>query len=186
MKSSILFLLALISNSAMSQVSSEKIFTLEKSFNSENILVVHTQTNESCKFVEDSNGYLDFYWLMDGKEKKPVHPMIRSKVQDRVKYLGMDQAVSSFKIRLNDLSEIKHDLEDTTVEVKAEIINGNCEVKSILKLGASAQYRKLSLKRTYCEVESNMLGIPKGCKYLELIGLDTDTGAALKIRFQGK
>nr|BDT28964.1 DUF4833 domain-containing protein [Bacteriovorax sp. HI3] len=163
-----------------------KLFTLEKSLNSENILLIHTQTDESCKFVTNENGYVDFYWLMDGLTKKPVHPMIRSKVQERVAFSGINATRDSFKVKLNDLSEIKHDLEDTNIEALAALKNGNCDVTSVIKLGASANYRKMNLKRTFCEVDKNLLGVPKGCKYLELQGTDADTGEALKVRFKGK
>ena len=168
------------------EVVERKLFTLEKSLNSENILMIHAQTDESCKFVKNANGFVDFYWLMDGLTKKPVHPMIRSKVEERVAFSGINETRDSFKVKLNDLSEIKHDLEDTKIEAVATIVNGNCEVNSIIKLGASSKYRKMNLKRTYCEVDKNLLGVPKGCKFLELQGVDADNGEALKVRFKGK
>lgn len=168
------------------QMIERKLFTLEKSLNSENILLIHTQTDENCKFVAKNGEYVDFYWLMEGKSKKTVHPMIRSKVQERVAFLGINAARDSFKVNLNDLKEIKHDLEDTKIEITSEIQNGKCEVSSILKLGASAKYRKLNLKRTYCEVEKNLLGVPTGCKSLELQGTDADSDEAIRVRFKGK
>lgn len=192
MKSSMLILTSvlLIAQSAFASTTSSvverKLFTLEKSLNSENILFIHTQTDESCKFVANSNGYVDFYWLMDGADKKQVHSMIRSKVQERVKFVGINQARDSFKVKLNDLSEIKHDLESNEIEARAEIINGECVVKSIIQLGASAKYVKLDLQRTFCEVETNMVGIPNGCKYLELAGKNDATGEGAKARFKGK
>lgn len=163
-----------------------KLFTLEKSLNSENILFIHTQTDENCKFVPNSNGYVDFYWLMDGSQKKQVHSMIRSTVQERVKFVGINEARDSFKVKLNDLSEIRHDLESNIIEARAEVINGACVVKSMIQLGASAKYIKLNLQRTYCEVETNMVGIPNGCKYLELAGKNDATGEGTKARFKGK
>lgn len=169
-----------------SPIVERKLFTLEKSLNSENILFIHAQTDESCKFVPNANGYVDFYWLMDGSLKKQVHPMIRSKVQERVKFVGINEARDSFKVKLNDLSEIRHDLESNEIEARAQIINGECVVKSIIQLGASAKYIKLDLQRTYCEVEKNMVGIPNGCKFLELAGKNDATGAGSKVRFKGK
>ena len=164
----------------------KKLFTIEKSYNSENILLIHSQVDRDCRFVSNTNGFLDFYWLMNGTTKKTVNEMIRSKVQERVKFVGIASAHTSFKIRLNDLTEIQHDLEDNTLEVSSEINNGKCETKSIIKLGPSAQYRKLNLKRTFCEVKTNMVGVPSGCKYLELQGVDADNGTKLTVRFKGK
>lgn len=188
MKLSILILSTLfISNTSLANLGFEqKLFTLEKSVNSENILVVHTQTDTECKFVSKEHGYVDFYWLMNGSEKKEIHPMIRKKIEERVKFVGIDESRSSFKMKLNELREINHDLEDIILETKAEFNNGSCEVKSILKLGASANYSLLNLKRTYCRVDKNLVGVPKGCKFLDLQGLNESDGSALKIRFNEK
>lgn len=172
-------------NALAGQSIERKLFTLEKSLNSENILNIHAQTDENCKFVSNANGYVDFYWLMDGTNTKQVHPMIRTKVQERVQFIGINEARDSFKVRLNDLSEIRHDLESNTIEARAEIVNGTCTVNSIIQLGASAKYKKLNLKRTYCEVNS-VFGIPNGCKFLELAGTDNATGEGIKARFKGK
>ncbi len=192
MKATLLFTTALIMSQVMIQSAfsaesvQKKLFTLEKSMNSENILLIHTQTDENCKFVPNHNGYVDFYWLMDGVTRKEVHPTIRSKVAERVKFVGISEDKSSFTVKLNDLSELRTDLEDNKIDVVAQIANGNCEVKSIIKLGASAKYRKMALNSTFCEVDRNFVGVPKGCKYLDLKGKDADTNEALSVRFKGK
>lgn len=162
-----------------------RLFTIEKSLNSENILVINTFTNDKCQFVSGPNGPVDFYWLMDKKSKKEVHPMIRSNVQERVQFLKFQPNNDSFLIRLNDLSEIKHDLQSSNVEIKAEIIGGDCVVKSIITLGASAKYRKMNLEKTYCEVKTNLLKVPTGCHYLELQGREVDTDLPIKVRYKG-
>jgi len=188
MKTSMLVLASafLLTQTAFAGQSIErKLFTLEKSLNSENTLNIHTQTDENCKFVTSANGYVNFYWLMDRTTAKEVHPMIRTKVQERVQFIGINKKRDSFKVRLNDLSEIKHDLESNIIEARAEIVNGKCIVNSIIELGASSKYKKLNLQRTYCEVNSFM-GVPNGCKYLELAGRDNATGEGLKARFKGK
>ena len=112
--------------------------------------------------------------------------MIRSKVAERVKFVAISDDKTSFIVKLNDLSELRTDLEDNKIEVKSEIVSGNCEVSSVIKLGASAKYKKLNLKRTYCEVDKNFVGVPKGCKYLDLKGVDADTNEVLSVRFKGK
>lgn len=188
MKTSMLILAStfLLSQATFAGQSIErKLFSLEKSVNSENILNIHTQTDQNCKFVTNANGYVDFYWLMDGKTAKEVHPMIRTKVQERVQFIGINEKRDSFKVRLNDLSEIRHDLESNIIEVRAEIVNGQCKVNSIIELGASAKYKKLNLQRTFCDVNSFM-GVPNGCKNLELAGKDNATGEGLKVQFKGK
>lgn len=164
----------------------KKLFIMEKNYNAENLLVINTHINDSCKFVAENNEYMDFYWLMDGKTRKEIHPMIRGKIEEKVKFTGINKLQDSFKVRMSDLNELKHDLEDTTMEVTSAIINGACKVKSIIKLGPSAKYRKLNLKRTYCEVSTNFIGVPTGCKFLDLQGSDADTGEPLKVRFFSK
>lgn len=165
----------------------KKLFTLEKSYNPENILVIHTQVDESCTFgTSPSNEYVDFYWLMNGRERKEVHPTIRSQVKGRVSFDGINTKKDSFNVDLNDLKEISHDLESTTIEVRSSIEGNQCQVESLIKLGPSGNYRTLNLKRTYCEVKTNMLGIPSGCKFVDLEGVDADTGEAIKVRFKEK
>ncbi|MBC7540216.1 MAG: hypothetical protein H7281_15430 [Bacteriovorax sp.] len=161
----------------------KKLFTMEKNYHADNIMVINTLTDDSCKFVSKNNEYLDFYWLMDRATRKEINPVIRSQIQERVKFSSINNERNSYKIRLSDLSELNHDLEDTAMEVSSAVINGKCQVKSVLKLGPSGKYRKLNLKRTYCEVTTNLVGIPNGCKFLDLQGNDADTDEIIKIRF---
>lgn len=164
----------------------QNLFTMEKSYNPENIMVIHTNTDKDCKFINGKKDLIDFYWLMNGKERKPVHSMIRSGVEERVQVTQVSSQRDQFKVKLNDLSEVKHDLEDPSLEVISEYRDGECQVKSILTLGASHKYRKVDITRTYCEVTSNFLGIPNGCKYLDLEGEDIDSGEAISVRFKKK
>ena len=183
----VIIALVLSSHTALAaRLTERKLFTLEKSLNSENVLNIHTFTDDNCKFVDDSNGQVDFYWLLDKHNKKEVHPMIRSQVQERVKSLGLNSTKDSFKVRLNDLSEINHDLENNNIEVAAEIVAGICTVKSIIKLGASSKYKKITIEKIFCNVEKNFLGVPSGCTYLELQGKELDTLEIVKVIYKGK
>ena len=177
----------IVTHSAYAQGPVEKrLFTMRKSYNPTNILIVNSQTDEDCKFVRKNKEYIDLYWLMDGKNRKEINPMIRSEIQNKVQFKGINSKKDSFKVKLNDLRDLKHDLEDTTIEVSSEIINGNCNTKSVLKLGSSSKYRKLNLKKTFCEVTTNLIGVPNGCAYVELQGVDADSGEKLKVRFNSK
>ncbi len=179
-----LFLFVVSSANALVE---KRLFSLEKNYNPENILVIHTQVDNECRFgVSRNNEYVDFYWLMNGTERKEVHPTIRSQVKNRVSFDGINVNKDSFNIDLNDLKEISHDLESTTIEVRSSIEGGQCQVESLIKLGPTGKYRTLNLKRTYCEVKTNALGIPKGCKFIDLEGVDADNGKAIKVRFKEK
>lgn len=171
---------------AIQAAEEKRLFTLEKSYNPENILVIHTQTDNNCNFTTKNGEFLDFYWLMDGTTRKEVHPTIRSQVKGRVSFEGINDRKNSFTVRFNDLNELKHDLEDTTIEIASSFSEGKCKVESIITLGASANHRRLNLTRTYCEVKTNALGIPNGCKFVELEGRDADNNEALKVRFVEK
>jgi hypothetical protein len=164
----------------------QRLFTIEKNYNPENVLIIKTQTDDNCKFVKTQDQYLGFYWLMGGTVKKEIHSLILSQIKEKVKFVGINENDDSFKVKMNDLNDLKNDLEDISLETSSAFINGNCKVKTILKLGPSAKYRKLNLKRTYCEVSKNLIGIPNGCKFLELSGTDDDTGENLKVRFNKK
>lgn len=187
-----LFVVALAFTSALANAQVErKLFSMEKNYNPENVLVIHTQTDKDCRFVTSpkntEGNYVEFYWLMNyGAEKKEIHSMIRSEVKGRISFLGINAKKDSFKIRLNDLSELRHDLPDPTMEVISEVSQGKCSVKSIIHLGASGNYRKLSLKRTFCDVSKNMVGVPNGCSYLYLEGNDADTGEKISVKFKKK
>lgn len=178
--------LVLAQNAFAGNAIEKRLFTMDKSYNPENILVISTQTDENCKFLNKNAEYLDFYWLMDRTTRKEVHPTILKQIKEKVKFSGINNRRDSFKVQMNDLSELRHDLEEASMEVSSAIINGNCSIKSVIKLGPSASYRKLNLKRTYCEVTTNMIGIPNGCKFIELEGNDADTNEKLKVRFYSK
>lgn len=159
---------------------------MEKSYNSENIMVIHTRTDDECKFPEKKKDMIDFYWLINGKNRKPVHSMIRSGVEERIQVNGISSKGDFFKVQLTDLSEVKHDLADPVLEIKSEISEGECEVKAILTLGSSHKYRKINLQKTYCEVTTNFMGIPNGCKFLELQGVDIDNGESVSVIYKKK
>lgn len=184
--------LSLSSLSAFAQFAGEKrLFTMEKNYNAENVMIIHAQTDNNCKFVVSSKNneknYMEFYWVLNnGKARKEVHPMIRGEIKKRVSFEGINGTRDSFRLGLNDMKEVRHDLSDTTMEVASEIEGGKCVVKSIMTLGASQKYRKIDLNRVYCEVTTNLVGIPNGCKFLDVEGTDIQTGAKVKARYLKK
>lgn len=191
MKKFIALTLILGSFNAFATSGEKALFTMEKDHNEENIMMIHAQTDNNCKFITSTKNseknYMEFYWLMNnGKSKKEIHPMIRSTIKERVQFLGMNNTRDSFKIKLNDLTELRHDLSDTTMEITSEIINGECQVKSILTLGASGRYRRIDLDKTFCKVSKNFLGVPNGCRSLDIIGKDIQTDEEVKVTFKAR
>jgi hypothetical protein len=185
-----LLVLSLMTVSAFAQME-RKLFVVEKNFNPENVLIVHSQTDKDCKFIPSpknaEGNFVEFYWSMNlGRETKEISSTIRGEIKNRFKFLGINPRRDSFRMKLNDLTELQHDLNETSIEVQSEIQNGKCNVKSLLMLGASGKYRKLSLKRIYCDVSKNLLGIPNGCNFISLEGQDADNGEQISIRFKNK
>jgi hypothetical protein len=168
-----------------------KLFTMEKNHNPGNVMMIHTQTDLDCKFVtckkNNENNHLEFYWIMGlENSNKEVHPLIRDEIKKRVTFAGINSSRDAFRVTLNDLKELRHDLTDTTMEIISEVNQGKCEVRSILTLGASGNYKKMDLERTYCEVSKNFIGLPNGCNTLLLEGKDLVNGEILKVTFKKK
>lgn len=161
-----------------------QLFLMEKSHNQENIMVIHTSINDACQFVGDK--LIDYYWMMDGKKEKRVHPMIKYKIKERLKFDELSADKKSFKVQMSDLSEVMHDLDDINIKVFSDQTDGSCRVHAILKLGPSKDYKEMILDRTFCEVKKNLVGIPTGCKNLELIGKDSKTGEEIRVKFPGR
>ncbi|MBY0412567.1 MAG: hypothetical protein K2Q18_00305 [Bdellovibrionales bacterium] len=188
MKARIIFLSLLLSQSliaAENVVVKNNLFVLEKTYNPQNTLQIHALTDQNCKFVANENGYIDYYWHMNVNDSKkyftkPVDWMIRSSVDKRLKYLGINSARDSYKIKLTDLTELNHDLEDTTAEITSQIQQGQCISKAVLKLGPSGKYRKMRISKIHCAVTKSLIGLPDGCSKLTVSGSDADTNEKLK------
>lgn len=106
--------------------------------------------------------------------------MIRTKTNERLKITAINSTKDNYKLALTDLSELKHDLQDTTVDVVAQIQEGKCLSKAIIKLGPSGNYRKMSLSKIHCTASKNFVGVPDGCKKITLSGSDADSNEKLK------
>lgn len=177
----------LIFASSMTCFGAERtLFTIEKSYNNSNIIVVNVQLNRDCRFVKTENGLLDYYWLMNRSLKKEIHPLIRSTVASRLTLVSSNGLLNSFKLRLNDLTEVSHDIADPTLEVSSELVNGQCRVRSVMTLGHSQKYRRIDLDRIYGEVDKNLMGVPSTLKYIDLDGKDVDNNESIRVRYRAK
>ena len=163
-----------------------KLFLMTKSYNPQNIMVINASLDEDCKFVSSNDQYLSFYWLMDGKTRKPVNSLIIDNIYERFQFNGVNDNATSFSSTLGDLKELKHDLNDPSITVTSMRSGDTCKVRSVLQLGPKDNNRKLSLEKIYCDVSKNIVGIPNGCKYLELKGTDVETGDSLTARYNKK
>lgn len=166
----------------------EKLFIMEKSHNPENVMIIEVMLNKKCEFETYEDGsLLNFYWLMeDGKYTKNIHPLIRHGIAKRVEFRDKEKTKTSFKVALNDLKELRHDLPDSSLKVSSLKEKERCSVQSVLELGPSKGNKKINLTRTFCKVETNFLGIPVGCKFIELEGKSVSSGNQLQAKFRAK
>ncbi len=175
---------------AVSAFQEVRLFTVEKSKNPQNILVVYTQADSQCRIepvVSGGKPYLfDFYWLMDGTRYKPTHPLIKKYARRRFVAQKRFQNHDGFRVRLADLKELDHDLpsEMVTVTLHRSSQDG-CDARVLLPLGPSAGGRTLEIQSIYSKART-FLGIPIGVHYIELRGRDADNQEPLTVRFNSK
>lgn len=161
------------------------IFTVEKSENPQNILIAFTKIDSDCRFESNpdrpSEPVFDFYWKMDRTRYKPVHPLIKNGIRDRLALIapGSDQR-RKFSVKIGDLSELKHDLSKAELDVEAVSPSPHiCEVRSLIKLGESDHGRTLLLSTLH--IESKKVFFPPFRKVVSvtLNGNDSETGEKL-------
>jgi hypothetical protein len=158
------------------------IFIFEKNENPENIMVVYSKLDENCQFQAEKakpdapESLLHYYWLMDGKNYKPVHPMILSGIEKRLEVKGSAHA---FTVELTDLKEVKNDLPDALFKVKADKSGKTCQVQALITLGPSEKNRVLKVSRIKTESKKTFAPPFRKLESVTLIG--TAQGSSEKI-----
>lgn len=180
----------------------QPVLIFEKNENPQNILVVYTKLNEDCRFIADpsepSLPVFDFYWLMDRTRYKPVHPLIKSGIHDHLRLetppvlrpaKNDDKKVpvwDSLSARIQILDELKHDLEEPRVTVKAVKREGACTVQALMKLGPSDQNRTIALESIYSESRKVLWPPFRQVVSVTLTGTDVASGEKVKRTYLAK
>lgn len=166
----------------------KKLFTMKKSYNPENTMVIYAQVDENCDFKPFPGGsYINYYWLMNRKTRKKVHPLIAKGIEQRVEFnTGGTTPKRAFKASLNDLNEVDHDLPNTSINVISLKENDHCEAQALIGLGKSEGGKEIDLVTTYCEVHTNLFGVPTGCDSLQLQGTQPGSGKRISVKFDKK
>lgn len=143
-------------------------------------MVVHTDVDQNCIPQLDPKTrkpIVDFYWLMDGKTFKPVNPLIKNGIRDRIQALSSLDRTNIFFIDLLDLSEVKIDLPESqlTVEVFKNTL-GHCEARSTIELGKSDENITLLLHTIYVEAKRTLNPFSPKVNSITLKGIDLTTG----------
>jgi len=167
----------------------QKLFFFEKSYNPNNIMIVHSMVDGSCSFIPDpldsGKPLIDFYWMMDRMKRKTPHALIKKNVRARLVFESFKADKRSFRVMLSDLKELDHDLPDSTFDISVSGQTETCTSKVHIKLGKSYGDQIMELMSVYSEVKT-CLGIPCGVKFVELRGRNADTGKDLVARYMAR
>jgi hypothetical protein len=184
----LILLLALSRNSSALEVTDiseigphHRILTLEKNENPENVLAVYTQVDSSCRVGKKNSTassdipHFGFYWLMNRMNYKPVHPLIRQGIAQRITVLPEANS-SSFHVKLEDLKEMKTDLEDLRLNVIARLEGARCKVGAFMNLGPSDHHAKMKLELIDSQSKKTILPPFRKVLSVTLKGVLTATG----------
>ena len=166
-----------------------RVITVEKSINSENIMVVYTKVDSQCRFLTDpaerDQPVFDFYWLMNRQSYKPVHKLIKGEVRKRMEFqIDPSDRHNSFYVNLNDMKEVRHDLKDNRLNVRSEMVDGKCQVNATMTLGPSAGNAKIYLNKVYSEAKKGL--IMPSLVSITLSGKDVNSGKNVSKTYQAK
>lgn len=132
------------------------ILTVGKNVHPQNLMVVYTKVDRSGRFLkkpgDPERPVFDFYWLMDGKNYKPVNGMIKSEIGKRLEYQsGSANRANHFVVNVNDLKEVQCDIKEPRIDVYAKGGGGAADVEAQMNLGPSDGNMRIRLSSIYTE-----------------------------------
>jgi len=163
-----------------------RIFIYEKNENSQNTMTLYTKLDSNCE-LKTSKGRptFDFYWLMDRKKYKPVHPLIKKGVYGRLQ-VGTLLTPKTFEVELSDLKEVDTDLKTAQVLVESQKDGDVCSVVASMTLGESDQNAAIHLDTIYVEVKKGLNPFSRKLIAVTLKGTDAKTGQKIERRYKGQ
>jgi hypothetical protein len=130
------------------------ILTISKNIHPQNLMVVYTKVDATGHFVPapetPHQPLLDFYWLMDGRNYKPVNALIKSEIRKRLQPNAADRA-NHFVINVNDLKEVNSDIKQPTLDIYVGGTGGDREVEAQMNLGPSDGNMRIRVSSIYTE-----------------------------------
>lgn len=134
----------------------QPILIVEKNVHPRNLMVVYTKEDANGRFLMDqadqNRPVLDFYWLMDGKNYKPVNGMIKKEIGKRLEcQLSPTNRATHFIINVNDLKEVNSDIKEPKMDVYASGTGGARDVGAQMNLGPSDGNMRIKLSSIYTE-----------------------------------
>jgi hypothetical protein len=168
-----------------------RLFELHKDRNPQNVLVIHTYADASCRLigsVERKERLVDMYWRMDadapGACYKPTDPRIKSETLRSLDVKSLSSDRRRFRLEITQLDQLDHDLPTRELEITLERTDSGCRAEARLPLDASGgavlRLRKINARGEYA------LGVPlRTVEELELVGVDAD-GKPLRRRYHSQ
>jgi len=134
----------------------QPILTVGKNVNPQNLMVVYTKLDGNGRFLTNpadrDRPLFDFYWLMDGKNYKPVNGLIKNEISKRLEcQSGPGDRATHFVINVNDLKEVNSDIKEPKVDVYASGSDGARDVEAQMNLGPSDGNMRIKLSSIYTE-----------------------------------
>ena len=133
----------------------QRIFTVEKNVNPENLVEVYTKVDGQCRFVTNpanrDEPVFDFYWLIDRGSYKPMNSFFKNEFHKRMTFVSGGTSIR-FQLEANDLKEVKHDLgSNPRFDVMAISSRTACDVRAFITLGPSDNNARIRLDTIYGE-----------------------------------
>jgi hypothetical protein len=161
-----------------------RVFTYEKNENNQNIMIAYTKLDSDCR-IQRNNGkpLLDFYWLMNRESYKPVAPLIKKRIRQKIQIQNsIDPFV--FEIRLMELKELVTDLKSTRLLVESKKLeNGQCLVQTTIPSSLKG-HKDFQLKTIYAEVQKTWNPFDRKVVSISLKGTDAKTGEDVSREFK--
>ena len=134
----------------------QRILIVRKNVNPQNLLVVYTKEDSNGRFItnqaDQKRPVFEFYWLMDGKNYKPVNGMIKKEIRKRFEcQQGPASQATHFIINANDLKEVDCDIKEPKIDVYSSGTGGGSKVKAEMSLGPSDGNMRIRLSSIYSE-----------------------------------
>lgn len=132
------------------------ILIVAKNVNPQNFMVVCTKADADGRFLKNAANrnrpVLDFYWLMDGKNFKPVNVLIKNEIGKRLEcQLGPAGNETHFWVYVNDLKEVDSDIRDPKMDVYSRQSGDTQKVEAQMSLGPSDGKMRIKLSSIYTE-----------------------------------
>lgn len=134
----------------------QPILTVGKNVNPQNLLVIYTKVDAHGRFLtnpaDQDRPVFDFYWLMDGKNYKPVNRLIKKEIGKRFECQTIQsEGATHFVINMNDLKEVNTDIKEPKVDVYATGSDGARGVEAQMTLGPSDGNMRIRLSSIHTE-----------------------------------